>query len=664
MYSDSKIEGEEILFIQPMEATSGSPFQKHSLEIDDLEEKNFNVPKAHTNTSTKKEVPVNTSKVPEIRKEETDLKIIINRFFRMLGIEDEELRARFSLFVDRNKKEAETLVSSRKKISLLFFRNFIQTQCIKILRKELSSNLEDPEYEKCVIENFSQMLADVDLSWASVEALLNWVVRNALFLSLGTALVDKFEKDLREDFISLGQKISERVLPAKAELESKKVKRALRNFLQQVANYDARLTKISPLPKLGGKRLMIIASKQGGGNYAQVRAMQPFLEKSGYEVSVVDLWDLTQFSDPILNYEITLEDGRKISLLKILIEWETQNRESELYHIAACWQKFLFEQFPDRYKNNSSEILLEKIRKEETDLIILTPANNPYLANVSFRAKCPMIVSHCDYYFWSKQFYLKQKGLPEEMQLVKFGIPDNRILSTSNEEDRNHASIAEIGFPIAENFEVYGDSKKNGPSVLEELRKKWNIPGGRRVYTISQGMRGMTKHLLPPVKRFLETTKHCEDLWEIIVICGANERIAKKFRKMTKDYPQEGKPFHFQIHTNLDADQMSEVFAITDINDFKAGGGTTAEFLAGFLAEGSCKRCVTTPHHYPQEEFNAKWLQDLGVGILLYPDDPNTPDIIDILQQFRNPPKLQIGTPDWRKALPETINQMIARFPR
>ncbi|MCI8761150.1 MAG: hypothetical protein HFJ34_08650 [Clostridia bacterium] len=231
--------------------------------------------------------------------------------------------------------------------------------------------------------------------------------------------------------------------------------------------------------------------------------------------------------------------------------------------------------------------------------------------------------------------YLKRKGkitakiatvmtdfAPHDQWLVGSNFTDYFFVANDKMKDYLIASnipkknIFVTGIPLSNRFlQKYDRKKVLDDFQLDDHKKNILFFGG--------GEFGLGK---TRTFEILDNLIHVSDDMQIIAIAGKNEKMKLKFEEIVQknDAKNRVKILSF---TN----QVPELMSICDVVVTKPGGMTTTESLASYLP-----MIIINP--IPgQEEENAQFLEDKGVGIWIKKND----DISKILHNlFSNPTKL------------------------
>lgn len=148
--------------------------------------------------------------------------------------------------------------------------------------------------------------------------------------------------------------------------------------------------------------------------------------------------------------------------------------------------------------------------------------------------------------------------------------------------------ISVIGIPIPPKFA----EKKN----ISSLKIKYGITEGLPVVLFSSGSFGFM-----PLIRIIGGLNAVKKDFQIMVVCGKNEKLKKELEEKMIFEPRLKKVFGF-------VDYMDELMAISDILITKPGGITTSEALAMNLP------MILTDPVPGQEEANAYYLTENGAA--------------------------------------------------
>lgn len=588
------------------------------------------------------------------------------RFFDLVQCHDHNTQISFLEVV----KNRMSLRRGNAQIGLFSLQTAISgrdQEILKCFQQCMRTFYQDIKYVDVILESFKKHIYQT-LSGNSkaLTVAINWIAFHATTLPVCAHLLDDLEKDLHcgsPFYEFLNQKNLDDHLPHFRQIEDHKS--ILQRFLNEIFDYDDKKywkskNSAQAIDGLSGHKIVVLTEKNGGGHLSQAKAIEEFLKKAGHIIQTIHVDQLELHYDPLYLNNIKFEDGSRVSISDIYNKLTAQNKELILANHLDAYAFFLREKYPELYPYDRSRWLMKELRKFQPDLILCNLPYNFPLVNLAYRLRCPLELIHCDYEFHPyalSSFRLQQK-LPLEYRLVGFGMPSDDSFIFPDDIDLNDPSIHIVGFPTRSAFKPITDLNR-----IEEIKKSYGVDSKSIVYSISRGLLGALEHLKEPIDDLLNSAEQDTNLVEVIVVCGENKDSKAFLECYLKDYPTPEKPFKFHILGLQNASQMNEIFQISDIPDFKAGGVSSNEFIVTVDPQGCTKRAIVTPA-YPWEHCNAKYLEKIGLARVLDLKSESKPLRGQLIKELVGQPPIKVKIVDWKSALSATIEKMIRKFPR
>ena len=341
------------------------------------------------------------------------------------------------------------------------------------------------------------------------------------------------------------------------------------------------------------KNILIFYASYGGGHLNAAKSIQECLLKN-YPNNSIELIDCMKYVNKTIE-KITTVAYREAAK-KAPWVW------GRIYNDS---QKGPFAHLSSRSNKILAIKLLKLLREKKPDLIISTHPFGSQMCSYLKRknkitAKIATIMTDfaphdqwlvgsdfTDYYFVANP---KMKEY-----LIKKQISDKKIFVT--------------GIPLSNRFL----QKYNRQQILAD----YNLEEGKNnILFFGGGEFGLGKSKTFEI--FEKLVSYCIDM-QVIAIAGKNEKMKLKFEEIVEKY-HATKRVKVLAFTN----QVPELMSISDLVFTKPGGMTTTESLASHLP-------MVIMNPIPgQEEENAQFLEEKGIGIWIKKDD----DIFDILKNI------------------------------
>lgn len=319
-------------------------------------------------------------------------------------------------------------------------------------------------------------------------------------------------------------------------------------------------------------KILIVSVKAGAGHLKVAEALEVYLRENYREIEVKNI-DLLDHASVLIKF---LYGKAYIDVIKTapeLFAYGYKNYEPTKNFIKP---RFLMDKF------NFSE-LFKLVDEFNPDIVIAThfiPA--AILANYKEKSgkNYKVIETLTDYEFhplWLADgvdmFFTSTEDVKNE--LVFYGVDENKVFVS--------------GIPIHPKFA----NVKN----KADLMAKYGLDSNVKTVLISAGSFGLT-----PLSDAIGDFKRIKENFQILVVCGNNEKLKKEMEDLQKEEPRLKKVFGF-------VDFMDELMALSDILITKPGGVTVSEALASGLP------MILIEPIPGQEEANADYLLEKGVAV-------------------------------------------------
>ena len=355
------------------------------------------------------------------------------------------------------------------------------------------------------------------------------------------------------------------------------------------------------------KKILIFYGSYGGGHLSAAKSIKECIEKNYTDTDVVML-DCIEYVNKIIN-KLTTKAYADMAKNAHWI-WKQLYYNSEKNGALA------------RIGNAVNRIMAIKLNKlfknGAPDLIISThPFSSQMCAILKSKGKinsqiATILTDYAPHRQWLEKpeyvnyFFVAHDGMVED--LVKRGIDRNKIYST--------------GIPLSNRFLAHYD--KDG--ILKEFGLAKNKA---TVLFFAGGEYGFGKDT---TFNILKTIIEEFDNLQVVAIAGKNVKMQAKFETLVKETDSED-TVKVLSYTN----KVPELMSISDIVISKPGGLTTTESLASGLP-------IIVINPIPgQEEENAEFLEQNGVGIWLKKNDNIKEKLREILSSTEKIKEMKIN---------------------
>lgn len=354
------------------------------------------------------------------------------------------------------------------------------------------------------------------------------------------------------------------------------------------------------------KRILVLYAKYGGGHLSAAKAMQTYFEENYFDVEV-KLVDCIEYVNQFINKITT---GAYVQIAK-KAPW--------------AWKKVYYNSQKGalaKMSNSANKIMAKKLHKlfKEflPDIVVSThffaTQMTSYLKqheNVNC-VLATILTDFAPHNQWlvgkdfNDLFFVANENMKQE--LIKLDVPENKIYVT--------------GIPLSERF----SDKFNVENIYQEHSLK---PDKKVILFFGGGEFGLGKDRTVKILRTLIT--HL-DKYQIVAISGKNKKMNDEFLKIHKELEKTNNPNKSDLHIYKYTTNVPELMKISSLVVTKPGGLTSSESLVSNLP-----MLIINP--IPgQEEENAQFLENSGVGIWLKKDD----DIDTVINSLLlNPEKME-----------------------
>ncbi len=367
-------------------------------------------------------------------------------------------------------------------------------------------------------------------------------------------------------------------------------------------------------------KVVIFYATYGGGHLSAANAMKEAIEKE-YPKMEVQVIDCMKYLNKFINY-VTVKsyEGLSKNMPKM---WGRIYKASRKGAIAA-------------FSNGVNKMLANKLGK------LIKELNPDYIisAHPFSTQMCGILKSHKKItvpvatiltdFKYHEQWLVKHEYLEtfftsnEDMKkdLIAYGIKESKIYVT--------------GLPISQKF----SNKFNKEEILKEFNLKNNL---KTVLFFAGGKMGLArKNIVIFMKTLVKKSKDIQ----VVAVSGKNPKIYETFKEIAKD-SENVKVLEF-------TDKVAELMSVSDLVITKPGGITSSESLASNLP-------IVIINPIPgQEEENAEFLENNGLGIWIKEDKDIKKDILKIIDDDENLNKIKnnikkVGNPNAAKDICEII---------
>ena len=355
------------------------------------------------------------------------------------------------------------------------------------------------------------------------------------------------------------------------------------------------------------KKILIFYGSYGGGHLSAAKSIKEYIEKNYTDTDVVML-DCIEYVNKIIN-KLTTKAYADMAKNAHWI-WKQLYYNSEkngaLARIGNAVNRLMAIKLNKLFKNGAPDLIISTHPFSSQRCAILKSKGkiNSQIATI--------LTDYAPHRQWLEKpeyvnyFFVAHDGMVED--LVKRGIDRNKIYST--------------GIPLSNRFLAHYD--KDG--ILKEFGLAKNKA---TVLFFAGGEYGFGKDT---TFNILKTIIEEFDNLQVVAIAGKNVKMQAKFETLVKETDSED-TVKVLSYTN----KVPELMSISDIVISKPGGLTTTESLASGLP-------IIVINPIPgQEEENAEFLEQNGVGIWLKKNDNIKEKLREILSSTEKIKEMKIN---------------------
>ena len=354
---------------------------------------------------------------------------------------------------------------------------------------------------------------------------------------------------------------------------------------------------LSPTPAGGAPRILILFSDTGGGHRAAARALTDALKR-------LDPTCVVAVADPIIGQGPAIV--RRLASLYSPVIRRSRAAWGAVYHTSNT--KPTFAAIRAVFGRGVRNVLLDLLRQHDPDVVLSV---HPLLNHVSHQAICrsgrprALMTVITDLVDFHRGWTFSQADLVI--------VPTERARRVALRRRVPADRVKLLGLPVDLRF------RPPAPGEKEALRRRFGLDEGRFTILIMGGAAGVGQ--LGRQVRVLATGAYP---WQLIVVCGRNERLAQRLSELRLATPTLVLGF---------VDYMPELMRACDLAVTKAGPGAIAEALATGLP------LIVTGFLPGQESQNVDFVVRSGFGAFA-PKEGNLIDEVRVLAE---------GGPTWRE---------------
>jgi hypothetical protein len=341
------------------------------------------------------------------------------------------------------------------------------------------------------------------------------------------------------------------------------------------------------------RKLRIIFFDAGGGHRNAANAVATVIEEQQrpWQVDLLNLQELLDSIDPLQKiFKIRLQDGYNLLLRKGWTRF-TPQMLAILHGMIRMWHRPVVRALEHYWKQNPADVVLSVIPNFNR---ALAQSIQRALPDTSFAT---LITDFADYppHFW----------IERESQYVICGT--DRAVAQAVAHGHNRDKVFRTSGMVL-NPRFYSSPKLDRAVERQRLglHPKWPT-----ALVLFGG------HGSPAMLKIAQRLQRSEAQVQMIMICGHNEKLAAQLRELPA-----AKPILVEGFTK----KVDYYMSVADFFIGKPGPGSIAEALHFNLPVIVESNAVTMP----QERYNAEWVQENEVGVVLKTFD----DIEDAVQKL------------------------------
>lgn len=342
------------------------------------------------------------------------------------------------------------------------------------------------------------------------------------------------------------------------------------------------------------KKILIFYGSYGGGHLSAARSIKEYID-TNYQDTETCIVDCIEYVNKALNKVTT----KAYSEMAKNAHWVWK----KVYYGAESGP---FSKLNDKTQKLLSIKLNKILQTYKPDLIISTHPFSSHMCAILKKKKkintkiATIITDYAPHSQWLMHsvyidyFFVAHDGMKED--LLKRGIKEKQIKVT--------------GIPLSNRFLAHYNKEK----ILSEFNLS---PDKRTVLFFAGGEQGFGKDkIFNMLKSIIETFPNLQ----VIAISGKNEKIKQQFDNLVSKTNSD-ETVKVLKYTN----KIPELMSVSDLVITKPGGLTTTESLASGLP-------IIVINPIPgQEEENAEFLEEKGVGIWIKKNDNIEDELYKVL---------------------------------
>lgn len=580
----------------------------------------------------------------------------------------------------KNDKDQIVRAPARQFSSMMALNQFDYDLLINGTKKPLEKIFHDTIFTNSILEALQQhILLPLSRNAELAHFLCVWIGQNAMYLPLGTHLLNAYKADMDGTSEFSKYVLKSRKIVILSEAASQETIAQMEAFLAEAAKAHGRRCTPTPQRSAQPTAVMLSVKNGAGGHTAPTQAMAARLKEKGWRVETIHYdTDLLEDFDSLQLLGITFADGTPMTEAAYITRWKMQKQNREVARVVKFYRNARRILDPDLFVDNSGgDLLRNKILPLNPHLIITTLAYHWSWKAIAYRvagAKTLLVAS--DVFFHTEALYpwFRQQAIDPKLRQMHFTTmtDDMELLCSYSKHHQDYiannypdksfvglapfykglrldSQISVIGAPIHPAFNAITDS-----SEIMRLRNKWRVPEGAISVCISRGKLGYDSDLIPALESY-RTDQMLPQPVVIHVVCGEN--IVFYNRLVDGEYGNLGPNINIIPYPLLAPPDFAELRAISTLDDIKAGGGSTFEGWY-LISKGTKSMLLLTPG--PDlfwENSNCDAMEKWGIGRTI----AATTSKIEILMQVMKEglPNITNRFPDWKPLFDKAVEKLL-----
>jgi 1,2-diacylglycerol 3-beta-galactosyltransferase len=367
------------------------------------------------------------------------------------------------------------------------------------------------------------------------------------------------------------------------------------------------------------KKISILFHDAGGGHRNAAVALRTVIEQQGRGWSV----ELTQFQELTDQLDVL----RKLTGIRIEQQYNTLLRNG--WTLGATPLLRVLQTTIRIFHRPMVKLLKKYFHEHPADLLVsVIPHFNREIGEAwsAVYPKLPFVTIITDLADFPPRFWIE----PGNKQYVICGTERAVEQARAMGKDESHV-LATSGMILRPDF--YLENGTDPVALRRELNLRADLATGMMLFG------GFGSKVMYGIAERLETAGLP---LQLLVICGRNEELAEKFRARAWKLPVHVVGFTKQVH---------RLMCAADFLIGKPGPGSVAEAMVrGLPVILECNAWTL-----PQERYNAEWVKEKQVGIVL----PNFGEIVEGVKRLLRPEQLA----EFRKNVKALENRAVFEIP-